>query len=272
MGFVKDIFKGIRAYGPASGLLFSRGMWHFMLWPLVVAIVLFWVGGLAVGWLTEWGIGSLTAALEDWTDGAAWVERWGGALGAAVWIVSGVVYYLCFVVFGGYVVLMLLSPVFSWLSEKGENKLTGAEYPFRWREFWWEMWRGILVALRGMVLQFITTVVLMLFSLVPVVGVLGPILIFLAGAYFYGFTFMDYAIERKRLRARDTERFVWRHAGVAVGVGVVFMLAMMLPGIRWFACCFVSLLAVLAGTVVVNDAWRGDAPACGSSRPPVPRP
>ena len=256
MEFVKDVFRGIRAYGPASGLLFSRGMWHFMLWPLVVAVFLFWVGGMAVGWLTEWGIGWLSGALEEWVGDAAWLDRWGGALGVAMWIVSGVVYYLCFAVFGGYVVMILLSPVWSWLSEKGENKLTGAEYPFAWRQLFWEIWRGIVVSLRGMVLQLLTTLVLMLFSLIPVVGLLGPLLMFLAGAYFYGFTFMDYAIERKRLRARDTERFVWRHAGVAVGVGVVFMLVMMVPGIRWFACCFVSLLSVLVGTVVVNDAWR----------------
>ena len=98
MEFVKDVFRGIRAYGPASGLLFSRGMWHFMLWPLVVAVFLFWVGGMAVGWLTEWGIGWLSGALEEWVGDAAWLDRWGGALGVAMWIVSGVVYYLCFAV------------------------------------------------------------------------------------------------------------------------------------------------------------------------------
>ena len=53
MEFVKDVFRGIRAYGPASGLLFSRGMWHFMLWPLVVAVMLFAVGGTLTGWLTD---------------------------------------------------------------------------------------------------------------------------------------------------------------------------------------------------------------------------
>lgn len=255
MGFFKDMARGVRAYGPASGLLFSRGMWHFMLWPLVVAVVLFAVGGTLTGWLTDNLMGWLEETIRQ--HGGDWLERWGGLLRAVMWLLTGFVYYLAFSVFGGYVVMMVLSPVFSWLSEEGEKRLTGVEYPFSWRQLAWEIGRGILVALRGMFLQLITTLVLLLFSFIPVVGLAGPVLMFLAGAYFYGFTFMDYAIERKRLRARETERFVWKHAGVAVGVGAVFMVAMMIPGIRWFACCFVSLLSVLAGTVVVNEIGTG---------------
>ena len=253
MAFFKDIWQGVKAYGPASGLLFSRGIWHFMLWPIVIAVLLFVAGGALMGWLGDWCWGYVEGWLEGWLgekESWGWVRELGGVL---MWLITGLIYYLFFMMFGGYVVMMVMSPIYSWLSERGEHKLTGVEYPFSWRQFGWEVWRGIVITLRGMFLQLLTTVVLMFFSFIPVVGVVGPLLIFLTGAYFYGFTFMDYAIERKRLRVRETERFVWHHAGVAVGVGMVFMLVMMVPGIRWVACCFVSLLSVLAGTVVVND-------------------
>lgn len=260
MGFFKDMARGVRAYGPASRLLFSRGMWHFMLWPFVAAVVVFVVLGLLVGWLAEWSdmwLMRVIAYCLDNTEGVlkeAFVRAMTGVL---VWLLSAVLYFMVALTFGGYLVMMILSPVFSWLSERGEKLLTGMEYPFSWRQFGRDIWRGLLVALRGMFLQFAVTLVVLVFSIIPVVGLAGPFLLFLVGTYFYGFTFMDYAIERKRLRARETERFVWRHAGVAVGVGAVFMVAMMIPGIRWFACCFVSLLSVLAGTVVVNEIGTG---------------
>lgn len=252
--------RGVRAYGPASRLLFSRGMWHFMLWPLVVALVVFVVLGLLVGWLAEgvssWLVAVIRYGLEN-TEGIlneAFIRAFVGVL---LWIIFFGVYFIISLIFGGYLVMMILSPVFSWLSERGEKLLTGVEYPFSWRQFGRDIWRGLLVALRGMLLQLAVTLVVLVFSIIPVVGLAGPFLLFLVGTYFYGFTFMDYAIERKRLRARETERFVWKHAGVAVGVGAVFMVAMMIPGIRWFACCFVSLLSVLAGTVVVNEIGTG---------------
>ena len=53
MGFVRDISRGIRAYGKAISLLFSSKLWYFMLFPVVIVIVLFVAGNYAVGYLGD---------------------------------------------------------------------------------------------------------------------------------------------------------------------------------------------------------------------------
>ena len=71
--------------------------------------------------------------------------------------------------------------------------------------------------------------------------------------FFYGFSFLDYAIERKRIGVRDSVRYVNRRAGAATGVGLVFAVALMLPLLNILVCSFLSMAAVIAGEVIVNE-------------------
>ena len=157
-----------------------------------------------------------------------------------------------FVAFGGYIVLVVMSPVYSWLSERTEAHLTGREFPFSFRQFAWEIFRGILIALRNMIFQLFISFVLFLCSFIPLVGVIAPFAIFFTSAYFYGFAFIDYAIERKRFNVRQSVRYVNKNIGLVTGIGTVFALALMIPALSLAACCFVSLLSVIAGTIAVE--------------------
>lgn len=91
----------------------------------------------------------------------------------------------------------------------------------------------------------------------PVVGVVSPFAIFFISAYFYGFSFVDYTIERKKFNVRDSVRYVNRNIGMVTGVGMVFALSLMVPWVSMAACSFVSILSVMAGTVAVNQLERG---------------
>lgn len=83
-------------------------------------------------------------------------------------------------------------------------------------------------------------------------GVVTPILTFGVGAYFYGFAFMDYAVERKRFRVKESVQYMRHNAGMVTAVGCVFALSLMIPWASIVVCSFVSLLSVVAGTVVVE--------------------
>ncbi len=215
--------------------------------------MLFFIGNWLTGMLGDSLYNLFAARLEELVEGIVWLEWVNGVAGWLVFVVVKVVYFFLFAMYSGYVILVVLSPVYSWLSERAETHLTGRTYPFSFKQLLRDMVRGILIALRNMVVQTLISIVLFLFSFVPVVGMAAPVLMLLVSAYFYGFSFLDYAIERKRIGVRDSVRYVNRRAGAATGVGLVFAVALMLPLLNILVCSFLSMAAVIAGEVIVNE-------------------
>ena len=216
---MKSFFSGIRAYAPAFRMLFSRKFAWFLLFPVVLLILLFIGGNILTTYLGD----SLHHLFEDrlasWVEGISWLGWLNEAAG--------------------------------WLSERAETHLTGRTYPFSFKQLLRDMLRGILIALRNMVVQTLISIALFLFSFIPVAGLVAPVLMLLVSAYFYGFSFLDYAVERKRIGVRDSVRYVNRRVGATTGVGIVFALALMIPLLNVLVCSFLSLVSVIAGTVVV---------------------
>lgn len=252
MGFL----SGIRAYGMALNILFSRKFWWFMLFP-VVALLLLLLGG---NWLVNYAGDGLYGLVEErirtWVGGISWLQWTGEAAGIFIWVILKLLYFLLFIAFGGYIILIVMSPVFSWLSERTEAHLSGVEYPFSFRQLIWEIGRGVLIALRNMFLQLFLSVLIFFFSFLPGIGLLAPVAIFLISSYFYGFSFVDYAIERKRFNLKQSVRYVNKNRAMVTGVGAVFALCLMIPWGRILVCCFVSLLSVIAGTITVRESLR----------------
>ncbi len=82
---------------------------------------------------------------------------------------------------------------------------------------------------------------------------LTPLALFIVSAYFYGFSFIDYAVERKRFNIRKSTAYMKKNSGMVMGVGAVFAFSLLIPWVSILACCFVSLFSVVAGTVIVNE-------------------
>lgn len=253
MSILRGFFAGIGVYGKAAGILFSRKFWWFLFFPLLVLLLVFFVGQWLVGMAGDSLAGMVQERLGGWLEGIAWLQWLNGVAGFFVRILLRIVYFFLFVNFGGYLMLIVLSPVYSWLSERTEAFLSGREYPFSLKQLMWEILRGIGIALRNMLFQSLFTLLLLLFAFIPLVGLLSPIALFLISSYFYGFSFVDYAIERKRFNVKESVRYVNKNAGLVTGVGSVFALSLMLPWISVGVCSFVSLLSVVAGTVAIHN-------------------
>ena len=127
MGFARDFSRGIRAYGKAISLLFSSKLWYFMLFPVVIVIVLFVAGNYAVGYLGDGLSGVIEAKMTEWIEGISWLEWVSGVAGFLVKLLTRFLYYILFISFGGYVVMVVMSPVYSWLSERTEAIVSGRE-------------------------------------------------------------------------------------------------------------------------------------------------
>ena len=129
-----DLFKGFgtgfKAYGKAFEIIFTKGLWGFFLFPIILNILF-----LVVGWL---GIGSLSDYVESWLQGLMQIEDdsfWGAEYlttvstylssfaGGVVWLLLKFIFFFVFAYFGGYIVVICLSPVFAALSEKTEENI-----------------------------------------------------------------------------------------------------------------------------------------------------
>lgn len=248
MGF----FTGIQLYGKAFGILFSRKFWWFLFFPVVVLLLLFIGGNILISLAGDSLYGLIEAKLTSWVGAISWLQWLTTTTNVLIRIVLRIMYFFLFIAFGGYMLLVVMSPVYSWLSERTEAYLTGKEFSFSFKEFVRELCRGILIAIRNMIFQLFISFILFFCSFIPFVGGIAPLVLFLTSAYFYGFAFIDYAVERKRFNVRQSVRYMNKNIGLVTGIGFVFVLSLMIPALSLVACCFVSLLSVIAGTLAVE--------------------
>lgn len=254
---MKGFFIGIGAYGEACRILFSRKFWWFLLFPVFILILLFVGGNVLVSYAGDSIYGLIENQIGNWVTGISWLQWVNNAVGILIKIILKITYFFLFVALGGYIVLIVMSPVYSWLSERTEAHLTGKDYPFSWHQLMREIARGIGIALRNLLLQLGFSVVLFFCSFIPLVGLLSPLFLFLTAAYFYGFAFVDYAIERKQFNIKQSVRYVNRNIGPVAGIGVVFAFSLMIPWLSIIVCSFVSLLSVVAAVVALNKIEGG---------------
>lgn len=249
---MKSFFVGIQAYSEALEILFSRKFWWFLLFPVITLLLLFVGGNLLMSYAGDSIYGLVENQVQSWVGGISWLEWMTSATNIVIKIILKIFYFFLFIAFGGYIILIVMSPVYSWLSERTEAHITGKEYPFSFGQFCKDILRGIMIALRNMVIQLLLSLIFLFVSFIPIIGLIVPFVIFFVSAYFYGFSFVDYAVERKRLNLKQSVKYINKNMWLVTGIGTVFAFALMIPWVSIVVCCFVSLLSVIASNVALN--------------------
>ncbi len=249
MTIFKGIKTGLQSYSRAITFIKKHGLSWYFLFPIIFNILLFAIGYASTASLSS----NIYNQLSQMINIDHW-EFWGSG------VISGIIYFFLHIIFrllfisiyafvGGYIVLIFLSPVFAFLSEKVEAILTGHSYPFNGKQFAKDIWRGILLALRNMGLEILITIILFVLSFIPLVGLFtGPALFFVT-AYFYGFSFMDYSLERQKMNLHSSIVFVKRNKGIAIGNGAVFSAILIIPYIGVLISSFISIISVVSATI-----------------------
>ena len=144
MSASKDIEIGFRTYGQAIGFIFKKGLWWYFVFPIVLNIILFFGGFALIDMLIEmvqsWLLGSI--GMEGGDD-SFFGNLFNNFLTGFIWLVFKLLFFFVFAWFGGYVILVLLSPVFAFLSEKTEKIITGNHYPFSADQLMRDVVRGV---------------------------------------------------------------------------------------------------------------------------------
>lgn len=251
MGFFKDIQIGVSSYGKAVNFIFRHQLAWFFLLPIALNIILFLIGYNFVSELTEQAVTLFQLAWEP----ESW-EFWGaeflaGTVNFFIWLVLRLFFFLLFAFIGGYIILILLSPILAYLSEKTEKIILETDVPFSWIQLIKDMWRGILLAIRNFLIEIGAMILLFILSFIPVVGLISTPLLFLISSYFYGFSFLDYTCERRQLNIKDSIHFVSRNKGLALSNGALFALALLIPVIGVSLSGFLAIISTVAATIAV---------------------
>jgi len=101
-----------------------------------------------------------------------------------------------------------------------------------------------------LLLMIVVYLLIFLLNLIPVLGsILSTFLGFLTTAFFFGFQFYDFPLERRKYTFGGKLKFAFRFAPQVVGVGVGFFLLSMIPVIN-----FLGLnMATIAATIMFNN-------------------
>lgn len=282
MAFFKDFGTGFTTSFTSLGFLFKHNLWYFLFFPVIFGVGIWWFFDAFERWASEaltellleyLGLGA-AEALEDpsWWDTIVGFasDTAASAVDKMVAFTFGMMFSWLLYRTGKYILLILLSPVMAFLSEAVEKKLTGNDYPFRMKEFIHDILRGIAMALRNMILEYLVIIGLFVISFfVPVLAPVTMVIGWLFGWYFYGFAMMDYTNERRRLSVSQSARYVRKHKGVAISNGMVFSWVFSIP---LFGPIFAPIMAVTGSTLAIHKVTglKKGEPAADQSNPEAP--
>lgn len=243
---LKEFFIGVSSVSKAPRFLWNHGL----LWVLIVPVMLN-IGLLVFGFSLTGNLSEITYAyVSDFFELDS-EDSW-FLSGTAQWfliILFKLVFFLLFAYVGGFIVLMLISPLLAYLSEKTEQIVTGTDYPFVFSRFLKDIGRGVLVAGRNMIYEVLLTLAILLLALIPVVNIVSPVLLFLVSAYYYGFSFLDYNLERRKVGMSESVNYFKKHKLLAIGVAAPFSLLLLIPIIGTSLAGFAAIFSTVGGTL-----------------------
>lgn len=264
---LSDFGLGFSTSFEALGFVFKNKLAHYFLYPIAMILAL---AAFSANQIDKWSE-VFSKAIIEWlgfsvTTPDGWWESFLMFLQKATEIVLEYTLYFLFIYVAHklmkYAVLILMSPIMALLSEKTEEILTGNEYPFDFGQFMKDIWRGVLIAIRNLFMEVLIIIGVMgttaVFSwifppLMIIVGPLSTLFLFFIGAYFYGFSTMDYTNERRRLNVKQSVQFIRHHKGIATGNGTVFSLLLIVPILgTYIGPIFAPIICSVGATLAIH--------------------
>ncbi|WP_370477496.1 EI24 domain-containing protein [Tamlana flava] len=218
---LKNIATGIKAYFGAFGLISKLKLWKYFAIPMVISFVTAILIFTSAYGLSD-NIGRFISKIWIWDWGKETFSTISNFIGWLIIIIIGLILFK-------HIIMALSAPFMSPVSEKIEAHFTGnTSHTHRNTSFAQQLWRGIKVNVRNLLMELLLTIPILLLKFIPIVNIFSTILLFLVQAYYAGFGNMDYALER-HFQYKESVQFVRKHRGLAIGNGIVFILCLLVP-------------------------------------------
>lgn len=265
MSFIRDFTLGLRAYWKAFLFIVERKLYWYALIPAFLMLGIYQAGS----WIQQHRFVSDTSTM----NGIIWY---------LIKLMLEISIAMLLMQFAKYLVVTLLSPLLAYLSLKTESIITGNKYPFTFHQFWLDIKRGLRIVVRNMMWQYFFFLLIFLFCAIFWDNVYeSPVfyLTYLIGFYYYGFSFLDYVSERRKLTVDESILLMRKHRGLTVAIGMVYSLMILVPVdlfalfdwqriseapidvvsqfcvhfFLWFCAAFAPILASVASTLAMHD-------------------
>lgn len=252
MHHIKGFSLGFQTFFKAIPFIFRHKLWWTFFIPIALSLTLYFLGFSVINHLGD----TTRNFLDTWLTNdstSKTITILVKILGSITRVIFQIIFFLLFYHLSGYVILMLLSPLFAWVSEKTDNLLNEVEYPFSWNQFFKDIWRGIIIALRNLFYELGVSALLLILTLIPVIRVIAtPVsvaFLFFLSAYFYGFSYMDYTNERKKLKVKESIAFIRKYKAVAITNGGLFSVSLFIPVLGGIT----AIIATVGATLAMNE-------------------
>ncbi len=221
---LKEIVIAVQSLGEAHRFIQKNKLFKWIIVPGIIYTILF-ILGMFLFWQSADNVVSWISSklgIETWLqkESSTWLSFLFVMTGLMLRLILFLFYFSLF----KYIILIIGSPVFAYLSEKTEAIIEEKEYLFDWNTVKKDCTRSIKLDLRNCGWQSVYLIALILLSLVPVIGWITPVIALLMEGYYFGFSMLDYSFARINFTPAQSTTFTSRHKGLAIGNGLLFYL------------------------------------------------
>tara|TARA_B100000401_G_C52757910_1_gene696676 strand:+ start:324 stop:1151 length:828 start_codon:yes stop_codon:yes gene_type:complete len=213
----RDFKIGLNAYLKAIPFVLKNGFWMYFIIPIIIFIFIYYLGFYFKD----------MQQLYKAPDDAGFFKS------IYYFFISGIFLLLSFTFlnFIRYIIIILISPLLSIVSERTERILTGNKYTYSLSQLIKDVKRALNLIIRNIVWEM-SLVVLVLITL-KIINIYYPmndllnstfriVAVECIAFYYYGFGFIDYIMERLKMNHKQSIYFVRKHRGLAIALGLVF--------------------------------------------------
>jgi CysZ protein len=218
-------------------LITGSGLRRWAVLPILVNLFVFCL----VAVVSVWAAAHYARQLSE----TNWGLVWGSLAGLVAFALILILGFFTF----GLVAPVFAAPFNELLSQRTETRFTGSTGELKDRPFVAEMLRALVSAITIFLLEMLVVIPALLLLFIPFAGVF---LFAIPAGFFLALAYMDYSLDRRKLRLRHKLAFCWRHSPEVMGFGLMTYACMLVP----FVNVLLIPVAAVAGTRLFVDLAR----------------
>ncbi|MCF7981788.1 MAG: sulfate transporter CysZ [Pseudomonadales bacterium] len=232
-----NLFRGLGYLYQGAGLLLKPGIWHYVVIPLAINILLF----SAIIYYAYHQFNSWVVYLMDWLPG------WLSFIDWLLWITFALLITLLVVFSFSLLANFIAAPFNSFLAEAVERRLTGEALEVKPRPLILEILASLARELVKMAYYLPRALALLLLGFIPVVNTVAPVLWFLFGAWMMAIQYLDYPMDNSRISFDRMKMLLKEQRLTPLGYGSAVLLASIVP--------LVNLIVMPAAVAGATLCW-----------------
>lgn len=237
---IQNIIAGIKAYFKAFNTISKLNLWKYFTIPILISLIVGLFIGISAYSFSD-NVGNYIGNLWKWDFGKETFGSISTFISAILILAVGFILYK-------HIVMALVAPFMSDVSEKIEKHFLGEQHQHRETSFSEQLSRGIRISFRNLFRELFFTIPIIILSFVPLIGLFSSVLLFLIQAYYAGFGNIDFTLER-HYKYKESIQFVKANRGLAIGNGIVFMLLLLIPIVGIIIVLPLSVTAATTETI-----------------------